>query len=85
MTTYTITKKNQVTIPPTIMSILGVQPGGKITYVVDQDKQVRVVDPLKAINQVQGSVTLPSRFKGKDIQEVIEQAIKEYFQNYRHI
>jgi bifunctional DNA-binding transcriptional regulator/antitoxin component of YhaV-PrlF toxin-antitoxin module len=80
MPTYTITKKHQVTIPPVVMQALGVKAGSKVSYVIE-DGQVKLIDPLKAINEVRGSVQLPERFQGQDIQGVIKQAKDEYFKN----
>jgi bifunctional DNA-binding transcriptional regulator/antitoxin component of YhaV-PrlF toxin-antitoxin module len=80
MSTYTITKKRQVSIPQKIMDILGVKEGDKISYILDADNQVKVANPVDLIRKARGSVKLPERFKGMPLEDIIEQAKLEYYQ-----
>jgi|688.fasta_scaffold114848_2 hypothetical protein len=79
MSTYTITQKNQVTIDPKIIQFMGLKPGNKISYVIEKDGTVKLVNPKQLIKSNRGSVKLPERFKNKDLNQVIEEAKKEYF------
>jgi formylmethanofuran dehydrogenase subunit D len=79
MSTYTITKKNQVTIDPRAMQALGLEPGGKVSYVLSDDGTVQLVNAKALIHKNKGIAQLPKRFKGKDIDTVIREAKKEYF------
>lgn len=81
MSTYTITKKNQVTIPVSIMNFLGIKPGEKIQYLVDKKGRVAIANPSQSIKKARGSVILPKRFANKDLSQIIENAKKEYFQS----
>ena len=81
MNLYTITKKRQVSMPKEVLDVLNVSPKDKITYIIDSDNTVRVVNPLELIKKVKQSVEIPRKYRGMHTEEIIEKAKKEYFSN----
>jgi bifunctional DNA-binding transcriptional regulator/antitoxin component of YhaV-PrlF toxin-antitoxin module len=85
MSVYTITKKNQTTVPNYILEVLGLKPGDKIGYEVSQDNQVKLINPSESIKKIRGSVTLPKKYKGLEIDEIIDLAKKDHFKNTKKL
>ncbi len=81
MSTYTITKKHQVTVDPKVMSFLDLKAGDKITYFIEKNGSVKLVNPKQLIRANRGMVKTPKRFAGKGLDEIIEVSKKEYFKN----
>ena len=79
MSTYTITSKNQVTVDPKVMLFLGLKSGDKISYVIEPDGVVKLINPKQLIRLNRGSVELPEKYKTKDLSQTIEEAKKDYF------
>lgn len=61
MSISTITHKGQTTIPIQIRSYLGIQPGDKVEFFVDDDGRV-VLQPLTAdVTQLKGMLPKPKK------------------------
>lgn len=74
----TITSKRQLTIPAKIFSHLNLKKGQKVAIL--QVGGSLKIEPMTAVlDRLAGSVKIPKRFKGLPLEEVIEQAKKEYF------
>ena len=74
----TITSKRQITIPVSIFKSLGLQEGEKV-LVSKKKGVIEIKSMLQLVNELSGSVKIPSHMRGKDLDKVIEQAKEEYF------
>lgn len=79
MNLYTITKKRQVSIPKEVLEALNVAPNDKITYIIDENKNVRVINPKELIKSMKHSVEIPQKYQGMNTEAIIEEAKAEYF------
>jgi AbrB family looped-hinge helix DNA binding protein len=74
----TITDKRQLTIPAKIFRQAKLKEGEKV--LVSHTNGSLVIEPMaKLINELAGSVELPKRFQGMNVDEIITQAKKEHF------
>lgn len=75
----TITSKKQLTLPSEVFKKAGLHIGQKV-IVSEENGQLLITPAEKLVEELAGSVSVPSRLKGKDIDEIIEQSKLEYFQ-----
>lgn len=76
--TATITSKLQFTIPMLIARKIGVKSGEKVD--VAENKGQIIITPLrKLVEDLAGSIKIPKELKGKNMDDVIRQAKKNYF------
>jgi len=76
--TVSITSKRQVTIPASIYNKLNLKRGQRL--IVSAQKNKIIMEPAQLlIENLAGSITLPRKFKGKSIQQIIQEAKKDYF------
>lgn len=76
--TATITSKRQITLPASLFSELGLKKGQKLTITKRGDELI-MKSALSAIYRLMGSVKRPEKYKGMDIDEMIEKSKMEYF------
>ncbi len=74
----TITSKNQITIPAKIAKKLNLKPGEKVKK-KKKNGDIIITSAVALVEKLAGSVKLPKRWQGKDVDEVIELAKYEYF------
>lgn len=78
MYTATITSKRQITLPVAMFVDFGLAIGQKLTIKKVNDQMV--MEPaLAAIYRLMGSIKRPKKYKGMDIDEMIELAKQDYF------
>ena len=76
-TLTTITKKGQVTIPVRIRRSLGLAPGDKVAFVVEDD-EVKVKPVKSALDKSFGAVTPRSRPENfQELERLAEEAMAE--------
>lgn len=74
----TITSKRQLTIPVAIFEKMALEEGERV--VVSKEKDKITIRPAKSlVEELAGAVSLPKRFKGLSLEEIIQKAKKEYF------
>lgn len=74
----TITSKKQLTLPVSLFSKAGFRIGQKL--IVSEDNGRLILTPAKKlVEELAGSVPMPKKWKGKNIDQIIEQAKDEYF------
>lgn len=76
--TLTLTSKNQVTIPAELVRLWGVGKGHKLSLTL-RGRTAELRSAVDDVNELFGSVKVPKRFKGMEIDEMIEKAKIEYF------
>lgn len=76
--TVSVTSKRQITIPAAIYSKLRLEKGQRLIVFTEKDRIV--MEPAEfLIEKLAGSVSVPKRFKGKTLEQVIQEAKQEYF------
>lgn len=81
-TVATITSKKQLTLPSEIFKKVGLRVGEKV--VVSEENGRLIITPAeRLVEEIAGSVAVPANLRGKDINEVIEQAKRRYFRHHK--
>ena len=74
----TITSKKQLTLPSEVFKKAGLRVGQKV--IVSEENGRLVITPAeKLVEELAGSVKIPKRLQGKDLDQTIEQSKREYF------
>jgi len=80
----TITSKRQFTIPSALFKEAKLKSNQKVLVSLVSADGVLKIEPMKrTVDQLAGSVKVPSRYKGMDIDKMIEKAKLEYFSKKR--
>jgi len=74
----TITSKRQLTIPAAIFKKAGFYENQRV-LVAEENGELRIRSAAAHVMSLAGSVKIPKRFKGMDIDEIIEVAKRENF------
>lgn len=74
----TITSKKQLTLPSKIFRQAGFKIGDKV-LVSEENGSLKITPAVRLVESLAGSVPVPEKWKGKDIDEMIEEAKDEYF------
>lgn len=75
-----ITSKLQLTIPVKIARSAGVKSGDRVS-IAEEDGKIVIIPMRKLVEELAGSVPVPEKWKGKDIDEIIRDGKDEYFKN----
>lgn len=76
----TITSKMQLTIPIIIARKVGIGSGDKVA--VSEEHGRIILTPIKQLlSELAGSLSVPDKWKGKDIDMIIQDAKASHFQN----
>lgn len=78
--TATITSKLQFTIPTKIAKKVGIKSGEKV-QVSEENGKITIAPMKKMIMELAGSLSLPKRWKGRDIDSIIRESKYKYFKN----
>lgn len=77
-TNATVTSKMQLTIPISIARQVGIKVGERVN-VAENNGQI-IITPLKQLlNELDGSLSIPTKWKDKDIESIIQDAKNEHF------
>lgn len=74
----TITKKRQITIPSDIFKKTGLSEGQKVVF-SEKDGQLLLRPAVALVERLAGSLKVPSRWKKKTTEEIVEQSKRQYF------
>lgn len=74
----TLTSKRQLTLPSKLTRKLNLEPGEKIA-IKEENGHLVMTPTVRLVEELAGSLKLPSKFKGLDTEQIIEKAKKEYF------
>ena len=74
----TITSKKQLTIPAAIFRQAGLEIGQRV-IVSEENGSLKITPAERLVEQLAGSVPMPKKWKGKNIDEIIEESRDEYF------
>lgn len=78
----TITSKRQLTLPVDVFRKFNLQQGQKLLIAEDSGRLI-MTPAEKLVEELAGSVSVPKKLQGKDIDKIIEQAKENYFRHYR--
>lgn len=74
----TITSKKQLTLPAALFRKAGLRIGQKV--IVSEENGRLILTPAeRLVEELAGSVPMPKKWKGKNIDAIVEQAKDEYF------
>lgn len=76
--TATITSKRQITIPASIFKKTKLGERQKV-LISERDGEVVITPLLAKIEKLAGSLKMPERWRGKALEEIIEESRLEYF------
>lgn len=74
----TITSKKQLTLPTKLFEKAGLRIGQKV-LISEEGGRLIITPSERLVEELAGSVPVPKRWKGKDINTIIEEAKNEYF------
>ncbi len=78
----TVTSKGQLTLPVEVRRRMGIDPGDRVTIVVDDDQDRAVVRRVEAtVRSVRGSIPMPPHLAGReqgDFGDLIEEAMDDH-------
>lgn len=74
----TITSKGQLTIPAELFKLGKFTKGEKVNLEFEGD-HLKVVSGLAHVRKLAGSVKVPEHLRGRDLDEIIEEAKREHF------
>lgn len=78
----TITSKKQLTLPSKIFEKAGLKEGEKV--IVSEENGRLIITPAeKLVEELAGSVSIPKHLRGKNLDQVIEQAKEAYFKTHK--
>lgn len=76
----TITSKNQLTLPMELFKKAGLRIGQKV-LVSEENGRLTITPAEKLVEELAGSVPIPKKWQGKDIEQIIDEARDEYFKD----
>lgn len=76
----TITSKKQLTLPSAVFKKAGLRIGQKV-IVSEEDGQLLITSAEKLVEKLAGSVSVPARLRGQDIDKAVELSKERYFKN----
>lgn len=76
----TITSKMQFTIPIKIARKVGIKSGEKVS-VSEENGKIIIASVKNLITELAGSLSLPNRWKGKDIDSIIRESKQKHFRS----
>lgn len=74
----TITSKRQITIPSEIFRRLNLEQGDRLLIDVD-DQKIYMQKAQNLLDELAGSVPIPSRFRRLSLDQIINKSKEEYF------
>lgn len=78
----TITSKRQLTIPVELFKRLNFKVGQKVA--ISEEAGALKIEPMEALlDRLAGSVKIPKRFAGLNLEEIVDRAKAEYFKESR--
>lgn len=76
----TITSKKQLTLPAALFKKAGFRIGQKV-IVSEENGSLRIESAEALVEKLAGSVPIPKKWQGKNLDQIIDEARDEYFRN----
>lgn len=74
----TITSKKQLTLPSKVFKKAGLRIGQKV-LVAEENGRLTITPAEKLVEELAGSVPVPAKWRGKNIDQIIEESKNDYF------
>ena len=78
----TITSKRQLTLPAKFFKKLNLQSGQKVT-IREEGGELILTPAENLVERLAGILVIPEKWKGKSIDNIVEQSKEDYFANYK--
>ncbi len=76
----TITSKKQLTIPAEIFRKARLQIGQRV-IVSEENGSLKITSAERLVEELAGSVPMPKKWKGKNLDQIIDEARDEYYKS----
>lgn len=76
----TITSKKQLTIPAALFRKAGLEIGQRV-IVTEENGSLKITSAERLVEELAGSVPIPKKWQGKDLDQIIDEARDEYYKN----
>ena len=78
-----MTTKGQITVPKDVRLKLGLRPGDRVRFIVEDDGRVRLLPAKRDISELVGMLPKPKRaLTIEEMDEAIAQAVAEKFSRH---
>ena len=78
-----MTSKGQITVPKDVRLKLGLRPGDRVRFIVEDDGRVRLLPAKRDISELVGMLPKPKRaLTLEEMDEAIAQAVAEKFSRH---
>lgn len=74
----TVTSKGQLTLPVAVRRSLGIDPGDRVTFVIDEENGARLRRVEHTVKSVRGSIPTPPGLESVDFDDLIEEAMSDH-------
>ena len=81
-TNATITSKMQLTIPISIAKHVGIKVGEKV-HITENNNSIIITPVKQLLDELESSLSIPIKWKDKDIEPIIRDAKSKYFNSKR--
>lgn len=78
----TITSKKQLTLPSEIFKKAGLKMGQKV-IVSEKNGRLTITSAEMLVEKLAGSVAIPKKLRGQNLDKIIETAKKNYFRDHK--
>lgn len=76
----TITSKKQLTIPAALFRKAGLEIGQRV-IVTEENGSLKITSAERLVEELAGSLKMPKRWQGKDLDQIIDEARDEYYKS----
>ena len=74
----TITSKGQLTLPAAVRRHLGIDPGDRLTIVIEDENGARLLRIYHDVQSVRGLTPTPPGLEGRDFDDLIEEVMTDH-------
>ena len=74
----TVTSKGQLTLPAAVRRQLGIEPGDRVTIVVEDENGARLRRVEHDVASVRGLIATPQGLESEDFDDLIEEAMADH-------
>lgn len=78
----TITSKRQLTIPVALFKKANLSQGDRV-LIEERNGKLLIKKAVDLVEELAGSIKVPKKWKGKDIDQIIEESKRKYFSKVR--
>jgi len=80
----TVTSKGQLTLPAAVRRQLGIESGGRVTIVIEDENGARLRRVEHDVDSVRGLIATPPGLESQDFDDLIEEAMTDHAERVVH-